>query len=539
MNKSDPEHDEPMLHAKLAKRRFYEELERRVKHFHPTHFIPAIVSFMRHLQRTQHYVYAPNYQIALAIEANCAYFRGHASRSLTWRDYKKLKNVFSGQEQPDVEQILKRDFGIFMLIMHRQQIELQKLIGKVDLSRYYRLFVKDSPLAVSGSHLKEQFGLTPEDWLKAALAVYASADNHPQRTVRKEIEDPQINLDSHALSDFVSLSSYTPHQIGERFKRLRTSVSPEYHESIRPAFLERPIVDLEDGCISIPFPNIAVHSSMTRLHSLMMDMPHFGREFGQRVERYVEQVARCFTHAKLIIGAFVKSPDQATKGPLCARQRGFWAGSRTFYERPIITEHEMKKYSTGQHCDLLIEFPTYIVIIEAKSTIFSRDIINETTIPTDNSTRKITQGIKQLYYTAHDIHSGMFNSLRVTSTKQVCGIVATFGEIPFVNSPWYFDRYLAPSVRGELDPPVFPNNSMQDWPIVLSLEGIEQLVMALHAKGTTLPELRAEKNRLNYAETGDWDTYLSNLLSQEDEPIRTLTHVEDDYEALFRSIDAG
>jgi hypothetical protein len=485
----------------LNTQRFYNDLMRRVKHFQPKQFIPWIVGIMREYHRQNRHVTAPQFQIGIAIEANCAYHCKQTDRELTHKEYAKIKNLFHAQEQPEMKALLERDFGNYFLVMHRQQIELQKSFAQLDIARYRRLFVKDNPLPKLSKAFYKHFGITPENWIKASIAIFSTGLSNPQGKLSIRITDPQLNLEVDMVKRYANEASYTVQQVGDRFRRTRDETRPQYHACIRSVFIDHPLISMGEQEYVAPFLGTIFHHSATGLHQRMLKMPHFDTEFGRSMERYVELVGRSATKALVV----------ATGG-------------------------ELSKRAMGKSCDLLIEFDTYILILESKSAIFTRDVITPNTIPNDNSTRKISTAITQLYQTAYDISQDRFCDLGVSSEKPVYGSVVTFGEVPFANAPWYYGRYLFPKAEEKLEPPIYPSDNMPETPLVLTLEGFERLIMLLCTNNVTLPTLIEEKNILGYGKTGEWDMYLGQLATKEEGILRHLTYLEDDCNEFYESL---
>lgn len=486
------------LKIRADARHFYRELEAKVRQFQPGHFIPSIVQKMRRYLDAQRYVRAPQFRIGMAIEANCAYHRGHASQQLTPYRYAQILNVFLEYQQPSLSDLIKKDLGMFFHFLHREQLELQRSYSKPDLSRHQSIFLHADMPRLS-SEMIERYGFTPLQWFKAAFAVFATTEGNDTGCLTLSVgtEYREIGLCKEDLLAYLAHSSSTPREIGERFKSLRENTKPQFHACIRSVFVEKPIIDFGEGRYLSPFPAVALQHAGMGLYSLLSTLPSFSIEFGPAFERHVQRVLQHIP-----------------------------------YVQRILNHNDLDTMIEGRVCDLLLDCGDYVILVECKATTFTRNIITPETIPDDNSTIKVSEALVQLSNTARRIRNGDLDSIGIARDCKIESLVAVFGEIPFANAPWYYDRFLRSAAELQLGTPL--SESLQDAPIVLASPSLEYLVLAMHHQEANFSELRAHKKESGYGATGDWDTYLHERAKGGDLDA-ALPCVNDDFEEFFAS----
>ena len=488
------------LRVRTSSRQFYEELEKRCKRFQPNHFIPTIISIMRNCKLKHRYVYAPPFQVGLMIEANCTYSRLSNNDILTWPRYAKIKNIFHNTEEPALLHLINHDMGNFMLVLHRQQIELQKSIEKPDIARFYHLYAKEGAIPKLSFAMECVEGITPRNWLMAAMAIYSAAKTDPHGKVIAPTEgvDQVGTLNKSSVERFLAKASFTPEEIATRFKELRSTTQPAFHNCIRSVFIERPLIKLGQNAYATPFPNILLHFASDGLYGILASLPEFSHEFGEAMRCFTSRTARHI-------------PDN----------------------RLQLEDTKLEQICDGKSCDIVIELTDSILLIESKTSAFQRNIITPATIARDNSTTKIKKAIDQLISTATNIRNGKLNSYGVSSNKPIYAIVTTFGDIPFVNAPWYYDRFIKTPENDSAIATLFASK-----PITVSIRCFELLVMMLKTVGKSLVQLCTSREELGYAVTGDWDAYLERI-ANEQSGIVELPYVQEDLDAFFREFGVG
>ena len=503
-NTEEPELD---MECRIAARHLRDDLEVHCKRFQPSHFASAVVRIMKSYHNSGQYAHAPQFQIGLMIEANCAFYRRQFNDSLDQPAYARIKNAFLLHENPALIELLQRDFGTSMLIMRRQQMELQRGFSKTSLSRYWRLFAKDDPVPSLSAEFQKSYGLTVREWLEACFSIFSGALNSRDGRIALAAPPPpeqRLDMRWEAIQLCAEQNSLSPNEIGLRFRELRQSTQPKFHPCIRSVFLDYPLIRFEEGRFVAPFPALIFHCAGNGIYRLGQNCPSFAKEFGDTLQRHVDLIS-----SELPGGTIVLRSDV------------------------------METVCPGKSCDLVVEFPDYLLLIESKAASFTRHIICPDTIPQDNSTRKCVRGLIQLYETAHELRKGTFIPHGVSPGKPMYGIVTTYEDIPFVNASWYSDRYLLQEVQRKLAPEVFGSKAMSEKPIVLGLQAFELLAIAMRATRKSFVDLRKEKESVGYEVTGDWDAYLQNLLKDSEMSGEGLPHVEPDCAEFCEAVAPG
>ena len=269
---------------------------------------------------------------------------------------------------------------------------------------------------------------------------------------------------------------------GARFSEERAKLPLYLHSSIRSTLLDSPLIDLGTDAFGRGHMVLLIRDLMFRhggegLYRLMKGLDNFDQEIGDAFEKYVGRVLGCFEE-----------------------RVSLHAGKA------------LKKLVSGKSCDFLMELPGEIVLVETKAVSFTKTVLTEKSVKDETSTRRIAEGVRQLYATAHDLHSGKFDPLKVDREKPLLGVVVTFGDIPLVNLDWYFETFVMPLASPKLEPPVYPSPNLERRPVSMTVRTLEQLVMVCNSLKTTPLELHSKKAALHEALAGDWDTYLSGIV---------------------------
>jgi hypothetical protein len=333
----------------------------------------------------------------------------------------------------------------------------------------------------------------------AAVAALSrpTCDFHRDTLAKCEFHDiPPDRVDA-----YLKAASRAPRQIGDEFWELRKRTKPQFHSLIRSIFLKFPIVALADNTYLAPHWQIVLRHSGQGLYSAIKALPSFGKEFGRSVQRYIGKLLAC--------------ADRKMR---------------------LVTNSELEKHSPGKSCDYLLEFADCVLLLESKATSFVAQHLTENAILNDGSTGKIAEGIEQLYTTAHDLRSGVFQAFGIDRDKPVIGIVATFGDIPFANSDWYFKTFVLPRAGSKLQQPIFPSVNMSRAPIVMTLGTLELLVTVLNSRLTSMTALCDEKDALPYITVGDWDAFLREKVSSNQSNLLPLPFVTENCTAFFTAM---
>lgn len=287
---------------------------------------------------------------------------------------------------------------------------------------------------------------------------------------------------------FFSHISYSVEQVKNNFLSVREKEKDAFHFLIRSVFLEKPIIDFQDGSMIAPNPDLIFVYSGEGLLKLLSSIPHSDIYIARSFESYIGALLNCLSD-----------------------------------KLKVIPSNQLEKITEGKSCDFLVETLSEIILVECKATTYTAKMFTDNAILNNNSTGKIADALVQLYTTAHDLDNGVFDSLGVRKNKPVVGLVVTFGELPLVNSKWYFKEFIMRRASPKLTAPIFPSAKMRSRPIVISVASFENLLTILNNTEINTLELAELKENKGYESVGDWNTFLSSKLKPEYEMLPILT----------------
>ena len=264
--------------------------------------------------------------------------------------------------------------------------------------------------------------------------------------------------------------------------------SNQFHPFIRTQFLQYPILNLGNGDVQVPHPDLLLRHTLEGVHRLARDVSGFDNEFGDAFQTYVGKLARWL------------EPDL------------------------ILNDRQLEQESSERSCDYLLQLGDEIVLVECKATVLAARLLFDRTLLNDTSTGMVAKGLSQVYSTARDIRDGRFQSLGVRAELPARAIVVTFGDLPFPNGDWYFSNYLAARAEKMLSRKIFPAKNIVGQPIILSIEAFEKWASALNHLSLSPSQLSDKKNECSYMEVGDWDTYLSGVLRESNVRLPSFVH---------------
>ncbi len=480
---SDKQVDESRLRAL----RFDDDLEAKLKPFDPKDYACAASTQMNEALdgRARVAIWRPHDSIH-SIEASCAFRRRHSRAQVSRNDLAKVMNVYSKHPDQYVMHLLEKEQNLELAfrVMALQQFPFQYRPHYQDFGRVYAIFVKDDPLARTADLLTSRFGVTPFSWLAVAFAVGALViDRRPPIFKLAQITNfEEWELDAQEILACIELSSRSVEVIGEQFHQDREELEkPFLRGLIQSGFLQRPIIRFDSELYLAPLPALMFRQAGEGLIRFCRQFdPVFGEEIGKSFEQYVDVVIRTTRAASAVFGA-----------------------------------DEVAEHSPGRSCDFVVETPDCVVLIECKAVSLAARILTEKSLRQDGSTTQIVEGIDQVVSTAEAIQSGRLSRLIQDDGRPILPIVLTYGEIPMVNAQWYRDRIIRPGLdqKGLTEDRI--SKLFCQGPQVLSIEAFEMFVLVLEAKGMTFNELVDLKKKANYMEVGEWNTFLSNIVSGE------------------------
>jgi hypothetical protein len=490
--------------ARVSMVRFYDALEKSVKRYRPDAYIPYMTRLFQDTRTDQkRRYYLPPHRVLHSIEANCAFYKSGYTESPDWSAVVRIMNVYVEHSNEMHLWATSSNLQHFVLMMYREQIELQCHETREYMARMWELFVANPEMQIISSKLRETWGLTHTEWLQLSFLTWAAAKLNPGSFFSKNavLNCRELHVRESALDAFLRVSSLSPDEIGKCFLASRKEYPAKFHSLIRSVFLECPIVRFPDGRMVSPHEGLLFMHSGTGLYRLSRDIEHFYDAFSHGFERYVERLL----------------------GYISNRGR-------------LLTEKTLQKASSGKTCDFLLETADATVLVECKACMQTSNILTNSVIQRDNSTWKVVKGLRQIVSTATDAANGVFAPLGVDVGKNVLGIVVTFGDIPFANSDWYFDSFFNECFREHAKKDLLPAGMMVKKPIVISVRVLQDLVRLLNTCGTSFSDVYADKEKQPYLQVGDWETYLMQRLRTISGKIAGLPHVERNVQRMYESL---
>ena len=468
--------------AKLKMMSFYDELEKKLKRHPPNEYIPKITKRLyacsQDIAETHK---TPPHILLHSIEANCAYHKEAYDEVLDATKFRKIFNLYIDNMDNDfITYTIKENVMRFFLMIRRQQVELlQYNISNNYIARMWRLFVNSQNTIKLQSQFEKKFNISIEQWLHIAFLLTATVINQKnymfKRTCLSDCTFYDVGQD--VVENFYHHTSITTKQVKEEYFNVRENENPAFHFLIKSIFLDRPIIDLEDGHMIAPKPELMFLNSQEKLFELVSSIKGFHKPMSGSFETYTKD---------LLNGLSSKVG--------------------------VYTEKILKRLSGGsKSCDFIVETHSEIIFIECKATTYSAKLFTDNAILRNNSTSKIAKGIVQLYTSALNLSEGMFDSLNIDIGKPKIGIVVTLGEIPLVNTNWYFDNFIMESVKEKVD----SLEVMFYRPIAISIDGLESLITILSNSEANIQDLFDQKEKDGGEAVGDWGAFLQNNIRKE------------------------
>lgn len=492
------------ISSKAAWLELYDALEGKLKRYQPREYI---LWMSKHLAEAwgdfNELAKIPPHRIMHSIEANCAYWKKGYADKVNWNTVAKVMNTtYHDWTDPFLLAAIPENINRFMLMMYREQIELQKSTSWSYIMRVWRLFVRSPSMRKSNQEFQVEFGLTMDQWVKLCFVCWVIAINKKGNAfLIKNVPDPVTGIGVNEFDAFLKYSARSPSEIGNHFLQIRKVVPYEFHSLIRSSFLEMPIIRFEDETIIVPHTHLLFRHSGEGLYRLSKDLNSFSDDFGKSFEKYVQMV--------------INDAKNTQK---------------------IITNKQLKKVVKGKICDFLIEMKDVVVLVECKACSFTANQFSDDAIKDNNSTTKVVQGLTQLYSTAKDLEDGLFDQFGIDKKKPTIGIVITFGEIPSANSDWYFQEFFLKQASDKLPQNLYPSKQMTRRPVVLDIQALEKLVAHLNTCEEGLLHLYDEKMGKSYHSVGDWEVWLDS--KDEDNKItKLLNFLKEDKKDFLRQMN--
>lgn len=466
--------------------RFFGDLEKILKRHHPKDFVPLAIRVIHNvLNDPNKQVYYPIHHVIHSIEASCAYSRSYNDQ-VTEERFNRVINLYKKYYDPYLQYTLdiQKDIILAFLAIAHQQLALQRYPNIHEWARAIYLF-NDNDLPKSSELLKDTYELTFEEWIFLCFGVLTATGVNTNIAfdldyfLRTEIK----NFPKHAVIPFLELSSTTFSRIRENYFEIRNRYEPFLNIFHTSLFFSYPII-VSKSQYMLVHPYMIIYHATEGLYRTCseLDEEKFGEEFGHSFEKYVGDLIESFPNKLL-----------------------------TLNEPRIIQE------VSGKSTDYIILFDDSIVLIECKATRYSADLLTENAIAKNNSTGKIAEAYIQIDNTAQQIRRGALGNLVEDLNKPIYGIVITFGNLPFVNSDYYFEKFIKSRMYSKVV-------DFASWPFPLSfppqtfsIDTFESLITTVVNTDYSVRQIFEMKMEEEYLKVGDWPEYIANIEGANDD----------------------
>lgn len=239
---------------KVALLELYDALERKLKRHAPRDYITWMSKRLAESWLDdKKFVQTPPHRIIHSIEANCAYWKKGYREPVTWDAVVGIMNVYHDFVDTYQLNTISESLERFFLMMHREQIPLQKRASWAHFLRSWILFARDDSMAESRRKFYSHYGITMDQWVKVCLLCWIiSLQEAGGSFLVKMVENPKIMISQETLENFLKYSAMSPEEIGHYFLDMRRNEPYEFHSLIQSCFFEKPIVRFSDDSIIVP-----------------------------------------------------------------------------------------------------------------------------------------------------------------------------------------------------------------------------------------------------------------------------------------------
>jgi hypothetical protein len=185
----------------------------------------------------------PPHRIIHSIEANCAYWKQGYREPVTRQSVARIMNVYHSFTDPYQFNTISESLDRTFLLMHREQIYLQKRASWAHLLRSWVLFVHDGSMEKSSQEFYFHFGINMDQWIKVCFLCWVISVHEGGGSFIVNFKDsPNIGITQTIFETFLKFSSRSPEDVGHYFLDMRKNEPYEFHSLIRSCFFETPIV---------------------------------------------------------------------------------------------------------------------------------------------------------------------------------------------------------------------------------------------------------------------------------------------------------
>ena len=473
--------EEARREARLNLIDLQDTLEKKAKRVKPEVFVPKIARLFHDPKRK--FIMGPHTYLQ-AIEANCTFHKEGYNETLDQNKLASIYNLCLDSEAKNTFYlwIIHDNINLFHQFIYRIQMEIQKTgLSNTHLARYWMILYDNIFTPRLFEAFQDKYKITIKNWFLCSLCIYTLF--YKQLEAFKHLKLPaQINLTQKDIQTYSSYTTCSIEEVKNKYTEERKKLSREFHFLIRSYFIERPILNLNETKMIAPIPGLIIRNMGKGLINMFEQIDKNGYHLGQSFERYTESVLRCLRNSL-----------------------------------KIFTENELKKQLEGEkHCDFLIVTPTENILLECKAIDFRVRTLTENAISNSSASTRIIDAIEQLAITSNNIQTDKLTLEGLDKTKPTIGVVVTLGEIPGLNTDWFFEKALPLNEMKNIDTEHFQSFLQNNRPVILSIDSLEELVVYLDSSSDSFFDLYTFKMQKEYYMTGDWDAFLNNKLKEID-----------------------
>ena len=452
----------------------------------------------------------PPHQALRSLEAVCAYANGQNNLILTPERFYAVIHAYMGHNDPVYLALAGTDLIHWLIVVDREQIALQTHPSPNEIAKLCLIFSDPLGMRLSLAAFQKRFGMTPLQWMQVCYLAYAMFMGDPNsRRYARDVE--KYATDTYgvpSLAPFLARSSWTPETLGGHYRQMLADTPVHFHLFIRSAFLKYPIVDFGEGRLIAPVPSLIFRHMGVGLHAMF-------RELWERDRSEDRDLSHEFTTS------FARHVGRALA---------------SCNAKPNLLAEDVL-LSNDKSCDFLLETSGSIVLVECKGVEFTRDRLTATAMQGDSSTMRIVEAGEQLSSTFSDLTNGRFDGRVAHHGKTLVSVVVTFGEVPYVNSDWYFRNVIYPRAEAEHMSPSTPTWGLPSRPFVMSSETLELFVMVLNTFGIEPHELVQEKDaKHGVPAIGEWKPFLKEKLNARKDDYQRPSYVTEAAESFDRTL---
>ena len=271
---------------RVALLELYDALERKLKRHAPRDYITWMSKRLAESWLDiKKFKQTPPHRIIHSIEANCAYWKEGYREPVTWDAVVSIMNIYHDFVDTSQLNVIPKSLERFFLMMHREQIPLQKRASWAHFLRSWILFVRDNLMTESRRGFYSHYDITMDQWVKVCLLCWMiSIQEAGGSFLIKMLENPKIMISQETLESFLKYSAISPREIGQYFHDMRKNELYEFHSLIRSCFFEKPIVRFSDDSLIVPHTHLLFHHAGEGLYRLASTLEVFTTEFGNSFE---------------------------------------------------------------------------------------------------------------------------------------------------------------------------------------------------------------------------------------------------------------